>query len=172
MKKLLFFLILLAGIAFPQNGDKQTGYINGQDVLYRVFQKTAELLRVAVIQDSSQQFYMTTDTLNAASDSVKMYFNGQYAFGLITVRDTGSSLTDSLVFQRLDTLTGTYTTVAVGYRDLFTDNITSGAVIVPGAGLTKIYMINEPYPRTYKVTWVYGGDKASRRNIITFTGKR
>ena len=92
----------------------------------------------------SQNYYLGKDTLRGA-DTSSITLGGKYTYVMITVKDTGSTITDSIYCQSV--VSGYYSTVAV--RDLST--FTDVSYAIPGAGVTKKYMILDPYIQLLKI---------------------
>jgi len=181
MKKLLFLLTVIACMSYAQNTDKNTSYIGANDVLYRSFQKTREALRFLDVMGDS--FTTKIDSFSTGDTVKTFYFNGKYQYGFITLYDS-VGVTDTFYVERYDTLSPyaakLWTVSQVGLVDITTGQYTptvtgryaySGTgIVIPGSGLIKMYYINEPRPRTWRV-WIPASVAAGKKKYIKFTGK-
>lgn len=183
-----------------QNGDRSSTPKSSMNIDNETFQKTTQSTRVFVIGDSTsstakkvsltktyetQDFYIKADSLTT-NDSVKtIYLNHNYMDCFVTLYDT-VGVADTFYIQRYDSLAPYlynkyWTNAQGGFVDIATGSFTSSVtgaygiasvgVIIPGAGLTKTYYLNEPRPGTYRV-WVsqYAVANAKKR-YIKWTGK-
>lgn len=146
-KAFLILLTLIPFLVFAQNSDKDNskGVLpSEQKMIYNVFEKTLEILRVGIVPKNS----VVIDTLLNV-DTLTIYNQGKYANVQIDLHDTSSSTVDTVVIERYDTASATYGQ-STGMKDLSTNNIVSDTLVV-AAGSTKSYLVNEINPFTYRL---------------------
>lgn len=184
--KIVFALVLLLScLAFSQNTDKATNGVGtpifGDEALYRAFQKTSETFRIEAVKTLGTMV-VKVDSLRREDTTSIYYFGNNYIDCFITLPDS-TSTTDTFYIQRKDTLnpyssTG-WTNQQISFIDISTGNLTPSVtgwlatgsnVIIPGAGLTKTYYINEPRPGTYRV-FMSSPSVRSKMKYVKWTGK-
>ena len=150
MKKALFTVLLLLIIlpaTFAQNNDSylSTGkQPSEQQMINLVVEKTLQVLRVINVP----RLYVKTDSLKNI-DTAKVSNDGLYKTLQFVLTDTSSSTVDTIVVQRYDTLSASYSE-SVGIKDLSTNTIASSDTVILAAGATKTFVVNEDYPFTYR----------------------
>ena len=92
-----------------------------------------------------QNYFLGKDTLRGA-DTSTFTLDGKYAFVMVTIKDTGTNITDSLYCQ---TIVNNGYAANIAARDLST--FTDGAYMIPGNNVVKKYLILDPYIRTLKI---------------------
>jgi len=149
----------------------------------------ANLILQELSKADSRQMVVKLDSLGStATDTVKnFWFNSgtynKYQKAYFTLFDS-AGVTDTFYVQRYDTLSpfNAWTNVQVAYKDWSTQTITSsvtgqygfagGFVVIPGAGLTKTYTIEEDYPRQYRIWVSKYATRSNRRIFIKWTAKQ
>jgi len=118
-----------------------------------------------------------TTCTGSAGDTVYHYFQGKFLYGFVCIDDSqkaaSGALTDSIFVDRYDTSTATWRAYMVGFKNLY-DNSVYGNPLIPGNNLQKMYLINEPYPMSYRVRYsAYWGNTQAlvRKTIIKWNWK-
>ena len=110
------------------------------------------------------------DSLSGVSDTALFDFDGQFRSVYLTLRDTGSTYTDSLKVEVYNATLGTWSQKSVGlYRQYDQQNI-GGDIVIPGAGLEKKYFLLDEFIDKVQVIWYYGLDKVGRKHDVIFYG--
>ncbi len=146
-KAFLILLTLIPFLVFAQNSDKDNskGVLpSEQKMIFNVFEKTAEMLRVGLIPRNA----VTIDTLLNV-DTIVVYNLGNYTNLQFDLTDTSSTTTDTVIIERKDTASATYNQ-SIQVKDLGTNSIVSDTLVV-AAGKTKSYLVNESNPFTYRL---------------------
>lgn len=183
MKKILILVLVLAGVAMSQTFTPQKNTVSslgkytqmksaGGDTVASLIYVVDRDFSMPTGMTGSQLMATANDTLSGASDTVTFNFGNQFAFAYITLRDTtgGSGLVDSVVVEYYHSTLGAYSSRAIGLKDVSTDDLYTGQVIVPGQGLIKTYLVNLLYPGQILLRWYYGADKVGRVMPIVFRG--
>ena len=120
---------------------------------------------------------MSSTAADTSNDTIVHYFRGKWLYGFVCIDDSqkasSGALIDSIYVDRYDTATATWRAYMVGFRNMY-DNYDYSNPLVPGNNLQKMYLINEPYPMTYRVRYAaYWGNagKLVRKTIIRWVWK-
>lgn len=177
MKKILMLLFLTLPL-FAQNTDKNNTFLGSDETLWRVFQKTAEVLRVTLDSASIADltgvdtlFWGVTDTSASKvliyGDSIlSVEHTNPYLFYEIIVYDslngtTAAALTDSLAVEVWNSFTSTWSAISV----LNENTGVRVSTLAPTSGVTRIYSVKIPYV-------AYGRDLRVRRtNVENIVGR-
>lgn len=154
MKKLILFIILFPMFLFAQTNPREMGTqnYNANRVLGTVGDSGMEALRTTQVGN----FTISQTNLTAASPTAifSLRYNNQFVY--ITVQDTGTAYTDSLIVYvgsydigaeetSYDTLWAPVDCISVYDRGYISE-------LIPGTGNTRKYLVNEPFPDFVKVT--------------------
>lgn len=182
MNKIVLLMVLMVGVTFGQWNLKQNrvdgkytgvespgGDTTGSNVyILGTFGAGQFSLPTGMTGNSKVAF--KADTLSGASDTVSMDFDNQYAFCYIVLKDTGTSLTDSVKIETYIEGIG-WVSDAMSLEELSSANLFDADVVVPGAGKTQIYTLKQfLYPKEVRISWVYGLDKVNRKMPVAFRG--
>jgi hypothetical protein len=204
MKKILALIVILAGIAAAQftgndprlpNIPRDANGIRGSVLLrynpYTGLYYPVDTLGVKIMETTTDfvHSFFKTDTLvmsstgadttctGSAGDTVYHYFQGKFLYGFVCIDDSqkaaSGALTDSIFVDRYDTSTATWRAYMVGCKNLY-DNSVYGNPLIPGNNLQKMYLINEPYPMSYRVRYAaYWGNAQAlvRKTVIRWEWK-
>jgi hypothetical protein len=177
MKKILLVLLLTLPL-FAQNTDKNDTFLGADETLWKVFQKTAEVLRVAnvggAILDSTD---FTSGTSNKAvkgdtlvgSDTLEFDFGSQFKHGYIVLEDTAASV-DTVTVEWYDPIQADWTARAIGLQDVATNSVQNGVAVLLNASGFKKFLINEFYPSKIRIRFYYGANKGTKYVPLTFIG--
>ena len=109
-----------------------------------------------------------SDTLISGTDSLYVdTLYSKYQFVVLTVRDTGSTLTDSLIVENLDMNYKVWSPIAVRNLVDFTDT----EKVIAGAGNTRQYLILNPNIYIFRVRLLNTQYIANRTTYISIMAK-
>lgn len=152
-----------------------TNTVTTQDILYNAAHSFFQLDTLIMSSNGAD----TSGVSGHASDTLVHYFGGKWFYGFVCIDDstksptTGTATTDSVFVERYDTATATWRSAMVGLRDMYT-NVVGTNPAIPGNGLQKMYLLNEPYPMTYRVRYAsttFNTSGFARRTIIRWVWK-
>jgi len=123
---------------------------------------------------------LTTDTTGSVQDEDSMWVHGtpvttttdtlfsRYQYVLLTVQDTGTVFTDSLIIETLDMNYKVWSPVAVL-------NLSDGIIYdycIPGAGVTRKYLIYDPNIYIFRVRLLNSQIVQSRTVYLSYMAKK
>jgi hypothetical protein len=117
----------------------------------------------------SNPYVTFVDSIKGA-DTSSYNFNKLYGYGYLGIKSSGSA--DTLVIEYKSTAMDTWTSQAIGFRDVYDNNLflPDNTTVVIGAGLIKRFLVNLARPEEIRVRWKTNIGKSARNLRITFEG--